>query len=366
MNKQLFRKELEQFKPYVPGKPIEEVKREYGLSEIEKLASNENQLGPSPLAIEAVRNALDDINLYPESTAVELKADLAAHLGVKTENLVVGNGGEELLFLIAQTFINEGDEVIVASPSFGIYNTTTGLMGAKVKTVPFRNKNYDFEGFLEAVNENTKLLYICNPNNPTGNIVTGEDLDGFLARLPEDVVVILDEAYYEYAVVDPDYPDSLKYLKSRPNTVILRTFSKASGIAGLRVGYLIAAEHIAAEMNKVKLTFNVNRLAQEAARGALKDQDHIARSVELNYKSLSAMQAFFDEEGLDYFESRANFIFVDVKKHSKDIFEALMRKGVIVRPGYFWGWDSWIRVSSGTMAQTEKFIRCLKEVLKSQ
>ena len=364
MNKQLFRKELAQFQPYVPGKPIEEVKKEYGLTEIEKLASNENQLGPSPLAIEAVRKALDDIYLYPESTAVDLKVDLAAHLGVKTENLVIGNGGEELLFLIAQTFINEGDEVVVASPSFGIYNTTTGLLGAVVKTVPFKNKTYDFESFLEAVNENTKLLYICNPNNPTGNIVTEKELDHFLTKLPEDEVVVLDEAYYEYAVVDPDYPNSLKYLESRPNTVILRTFSKASGIAGLRVGYLITSEHIAAEMNKAKLTFNVNRLAQEAARGALKDQQHIARSVELNYKSLDAMKTFFDEEGLDYFESRANFIFVDVKKHSKEVFEALMRKGVIVRPGFFWGWDSWIRVSTGTMAQTEKFISCLKEVLK--
>jgi histidinol-phosphate aminotransferase len=364
MKKQLFRKELAQFQPYVPGKPIEEVKKEYGLTEIEKLASNENQLGPSPLAIEAVRKALDDINLYPESTAVDLKADLAAHLGVKPENLVIGNGGEELLFLIAQTFINEGDEVVVASPSFGIYNTTTSLLGAVVKTVPFKNKTYDFEGFLEAVNENTKLLYICNPNNPTGNIVTEKELDDFLTKLPEDVVVVLDEAYYEYAVVDPDYPNSLKYLESRPNTVILRTFSKASGIAGLRVGYLITSEHIAAEMNKAKLTFNVNRLAQEAARGALKDQQHIARSVELNYKSLDAMKKFFDEEGLDYFESRANFIFIDVKKHSKEVFEALMRKGVIVRPGFFWGWDSWIRVSTGTMAQTERFISCLKEVLK--
>ncbi|MFA5636063.1 MAG: histidinol-phosphate transaminase [Anaerovoracaceae bacterium] len=363
MSRQLFRKELEQFRPYVPGKPIEEVKREYGLAEIEKLASNENQLGPSPLAMEAVSKALGDINFYPESTAVDLKVDLAAHLGVKAENLVVGNGGEELLFLIAQTFINEGDEVVVASPSFGIYNTTTGLLGAKIKTVPFRDRDYDFEGFLEAVNENTKLLYICNPNNPTGNIVTGKDLDAFLHKLPSDVVVILDEAYYEYAVVDPDYPNSLKYLETRPNTVILRTFSKASGIAGLRVGYLITTEEIAGEMNKVKLTFNVNRLAQEAARGALKDQEHTARTVELNYKTLSAMKAFFHEAGLEYIETRANFIFVDVKKHSKEVFEELMKRGIIVRPGYFWGWDNWIRVSSGTMPQTEKFISCLKEVL---
>lgn len=363
MAKQLFRKELEQFRPYVPGKPIEEVKREYGLTEIEKLASNENQLGPSPKAVEAVIRAAQDINQYPEATAIELKQDLAKELSVEPDNLVIGNGGEELLSIIAQTFINEGDEVIVAAPSFGIYNTTTALLGAKIHSIPFRGKDYDFQGFLAAVTDQTKLVYVCTPNNPTGNIVKKEELDYLLANLPSDVVVIIDEAYYEFAVVNPDYPDSLAYLAARPNTIILRTFSKVSGIAGLRVGYVITSLEIAAEMNKVKLTFDVNRLAQEAARAALQDKEHIEKTVALNYRSLAMMEQYFDEVGFDYFKSNANFIFVDVKKHSATVFEELLKRGVILRPGYFWGYENWIRVSTGTEAQTQKFIDCLKQVL---
>lgn len=363
MSRELFRKELGQFKPYVPGKPIEEVKREYGLDEIIKLASNENPLGPSPMAMEAIRKAVKDIHLYPESTAIELKRDLAQHLKVRDENLVVGNGAEELLMLIAQTLINEGDEVIVASPSFGIYNTTTGLMGAKVISVPYEDKNYDFDGIVKAVTDKTKLIYICNPNNPTGNIVTKSELNDFVKKIPNDIVLILDEAYYEYAIINKEYPDSLVYLQSRPNTVILRTFSKVCGIAGVRVGYLITSKQIAEEMNKVKLTFDVNRLAQEAARGALKDREHIKKTVELNYKSLGLMEKFFNEKGLEYFKSNANFMFVNVKQHSKIIFEELMKKGIIIRPGYFWGWENWIRVSTGTEAQVHRFIKCLGEIL---
>lgn len=366
MSKKLFRNELAQFNPYVPGKPIEEVKREYGLAEIEKLASNENQLGPSPKAMQAVIKAVKDINFYPEATAIDLKKELAVHLGVKVENLVIGNGGEELLSVIAQTFINEGDEVIVATPSFGIYNTTTSLLGAKIVSVPFKDKSCNLAGFLEKITEKTKLIYICNPNNPTGNIVTKKSLDDFLKDIPEDVVVILDEAYYEFAVVNADYPNSLDYLHTSSNIVVLRTFSKVYGIAGLRIGYLISSEQIAAEMNKIKLTFNVNRLAQEAARGALQDNEHKEKTVELNYRSLGKMEAFFEEMSFDYFKSNANFIFVNVEQHSKKVFEELMKRGVIIRPGYLWGWDNWLRVSTGTEAQTQKFIDQLKEVIDTK
>ncbi|MDD2215006.1 MAG: histidinol-phosphate transaminase [Eubacteriales bacterium] len=363
MKKNLYRKELAGFKPYVPGKPIEEVKREYGLTDIVKLASNENPLGPSPLAMEAVIRAVKDINLYPESTAVELKRDLAVYLGVKVENLVIGNGGEELLMLIAQTFINEGDEVVVTAPSFGIYNTSTCLMGARIITVPLQKKNFDISGYCMAVTDKTKLIYLCNPNNPTGNIITKTELDELLKKIPKNVVVVLDEAYYEFASVNPDYPKSLGYLEERPNTIILRTFSKVSGIAGVRIGYLVTSEENAAEMNKIKLTFNVNRLAQEAARGALRDQEHIQKTVELNYKSLSMMEAYFNKKEFDFFPSNANFIFVNAKQHSKIIFEELMKKGIIIRPGYFWGWDTWLRVSTGTEAQTQKFIDELEVIL---
>ncbi len=364
MSKDLFRKELAKFQPYVPGKPIEEVKREYGLDRIEKLASNENQLGPSPMAVDAIIKAVQEINFYPEATAYELKRELAADLGVEEENLVIGNGGEELIQVIAQTFINEGDEVIVASPSFGIYNTTVGLLGGVIHSIPFKNNQYDFEGMLGKVNEKTKLIYVCSPNNPTGNIVTKKELDALLDALPEDVTVIMDEAYYEFAVANPDYPDSIAILKNRPNMVILRTFSKVSGIAGVRIGYVITSERIAGEMNKIKLTFDVNRLAQEAARGALKDKEYTKKTVALTKESIDRMEAYFEKQGLDYIKSYANFVFVDCKLHSKTMFEELMKRGVIVRPGYFWGWDNWIRVSTGTLEQTQFFLEKLEEVME--
>ena len=363
MSKDLFRKELAKFQPYVPGKPIEEVKREFGLDRIEKLASNENQLGPSPLAVEAIQKAAHEINFYPEATAYELKQELAADLDVKEENLVIGNGGEELLQIIAQTFINEGDEVVVASPSFGIYNTTVGLLGGVIHSVPFKKNQYDFEGMLAKVSERTKLFYVCSPNNPTGNIATEKEIKTLLEKLPEDVVLVLDEAYYEFAAANPEYPDGVQILKNRPNTVVLRTFSKVSGIAGVRVGYVITSEELAAGMNKIKLTFDVNRLAQEAARGALRDKAHTKKTVELTKASIDMMEAYFEKKGLEYIKSYANFVFVDVKLHSKGVFEELMKKGVIIRPGYFWGWDNWIRVSAGTLDQTEFFLKKLEEVI---
>ena len=359
MSKDIFRKELEQLRPYVPGKPIEEVKREYGLSEIEKMASNENQLGPSPIAIEYMKRALNEVNFYPESTAVELKKDLADYLGVGFDNIVVGNGAEELLSLIASTFINQGDEVVVASPSFGIYGITTSLLGARVVTIPFKDKEYDLDGMLKAINERTKLVYLCNPNNPTGNIIKKKDMDNFFEKLPEDVVVILVEAYFEYAMSESEYPNGLDYLQKRPNTLVIRTFSKVYGLAGLRVGYLITSKEIADVMNKAKLTFNVNKLAQEAARGALRDKAHRDKTLEANAESIKMMENFFDQMGFDYFKSYTNFMFVDVQKHSKTIFEGLMKKGVIVRPGYLWGWDNWIRVSTATIQQTKKFTSSL-------
>jgi len=363
MEKYKFRKELAQFKPYVPGKPIEEVKREYGLEEIEKLASNENQLGPSPMAMQAIIDEVKKINFYPEASAIDLKNALAAKLNVGVENLVIGNGGEDVLMLIAQAFINEGDEVIVASPSFAIYNTSCGLMGGKIVSVPFKGVEYDLEAMAAAVNEKTKLMYICTPNNPTGNIVTKERLEWLLANVPEDLVIVLDEAYYEFAIVNPDYPDSIEIMKKRGNIVVLRTFSKVCGIAGVRVGYGITTPEIAQEMNKIKMTFGVNRLAQAAALGALKDEEHVKKTVELNYKSLGMMTDAFDQMGLTYVPSNANFVWVDVKKHSKDVFQELLEKGVIIRPGFYWGWENWIRVSTGTEAQTQIFIDRLKEVL---
>lgn len=363
MSKNLFREELSKLKPYVPGKPIEEVKKEYGLKEVIKLASNENQLGPSPKAVEAVKNELHNMNIYPDAGAMALKQELAKKYDLEYENIVVGNGGEQILQVIAQTFINPGDGAIMAKTTFGIYGNTVLHMGGIPVKLPLKNYKHDFEGFIEKINEKTKLIYVCNPNNPLGNIMTKDEVNYLVENVPENVTIVFDEAYYDYAKVNPDYPESLDILKKRQNIIILRTFSKVAGIAAVRVGFALTSKEIATEMSKVKGVFNVNRLAQVAAMGALKDQEHIDKTVKLNYKSLGMMEEQFDSWGLEYVKSNTNFMFVNVNMHSKTVFEELMKRGIIIRPGYLWGWDNWLRISTGTVEQTEKFLTELKEIL---
>ncbi len=366
MAKNLFRKELDMLKPYVPGKPIEEVKKEYGIDKIEKLASNENPLGPSPKAVEAIKKAAENINIYPDAYAMELKQEIAKKVNLTHENIVTGNGGEQVLRMIAGTFINPGDEALMADTTFGLYETSiVNMKGVAVK-LPLKNYKHDLDGFIEKINDKTKLIYICNPNNPVGNILTKEEIDNFVAKVPEDVVIVFDEAYYDYAKENSDYPETLDILTKRENTVILRTFSKVAGIAGTRVGYAITSKEIGVQMGKVKDVFNVNVLAQAAALGALKDTEHIEKTVKLNYESLEMMEKYCEENDLEYIKSNANFMFMNVNTHSKEVFEELMKQGVIIRPGYLWKWDNWIRVSTGTLEQTEIFINKLDGILKAE
>lgn len=362
MKKELFRKELAGFQSYVPGKSAEEVQEEYGLTEIAKLASNENQFGPSPKAVEAVCKAASEINYYPDPFAFGLRKALGVKLNVKPENIVVGSGGEEMISIIAHTFLNAGDEVVMADPTFGIYQTTALLLGAKPVSVSYKNCRCDVNGMVNAVTDKTKLFYLCSPNNPTGDILTDEDLDYVFSHVPEDVVIIIDEAYYEFAKENPAYPDSLKRLEKRENVVVLRTFSKVCGLAGVRVGYVITSPVIAGEMGKVKQTFNVNRLAQAAALGALQDEEHIQKTVAGNARSLDMLYEFFTEMQYEYIPSNANFVFVNVHLDSALIFEELQKRGVIVRPGCAWGWKTWLRVSTGTEEQTQMFIRRMREI----
>lgn len=364
MTKSLFRKELASIIPYVPGKPIEEVKKEFGIEDIEKLASNENPLGPSPKAVDAIEKAAKSIHIYPDASAMELRQEIAKEYDLSHENVVVGNGGEQILMMIAQTFINEGEEAIMASTTFGLYGSSVTHMGGVPVKLPLKNYKHDFKGFIEKLNDKTKLIYVCNPNNPTGNIMPKDDIQYLVDNVPEDVVIIFDEAYYDYAKVNKDYPETLNILKARPNTIILRTFSKVAGIAGVRVGFALASKEIAKEMGKVKGVFNVNKLAQAAAIGALNDKEHIDKTVELNYKSMSMMEDYFNEMGLEYIKSNSNFIFANVNMDSKEVFNKLMKKGIIIRPGYLWKWDNWIRVSTGTMEQTEKFLAKLHKIIK--
>lgn len=360
----LFRKELATLKKYVPGKPIEEVKREYGLTDIIKLASNENPLGPSPLAIQAIKDEAENVYMYPESTAPELREALGNKYNISPNQIMMGNGGEEILKYIAQTFVNEGDEAIMGIPSFGLYNISVSHMGGVPVEVPLTDRfEHDFDAMLDAITEKTKLIYICNPNNPTGNIMTAEKVHRFVQKIPRNIVLVLDEAYYDYAVKNPAYPDGIKIMQDRPNTVILRTFSKVAGLAGIRIGYIISSEKIISEMSKVKGVFNASRIAQAAGVAALKDVQHLEDTVELNYESLSLMVDCFERNGLDYIPSNANFIFVKTDQSSRVVYEELLKRGIIIRPGFLWAQENWNRVSTGTREQTLRFIAALEEII---
>lgn len=360
----IFRKELAGLKEYVPGKPIEDVMREYGLTSIVKLASNENPLGPSKKAIEAIKEQADKINIYPDGAAIDLRAKLALKHNIKPEQILIGSGGEQIIKLIAHTFLNEGDEVLMASPSFILYDIMSKHIGAEVISLPLTSDfKHDFKGFVERLNAKTKIVYVCNPNNPTGNIMPKDEILDLAAKLPDTCILMLDEAYFEYAAHDEDYLDGLEVLKERPNTIILRTFSKVAGLAGLRIGYTFSSPEIIREMNKIKGVFNANKIAQAAALASLDDEAHISKTVELNLESLNRMKKYFDENNMEYVPTHTNFIFVNINMSSRVAYEELLKRGVIIRPGFLWGYENWLRVSSGTMEQTEIFVEKLNEVV---
>lgn len=359
----IFRKELSGLKEYVPGKPIEDVMKEFGLTSIVKLASNENPLGPSKKAIEAIKKEAENIHIYPDGAALELRAKLADKHGIDMSQILVGSGGEQILKLIAHTFVNEGDEVIFGAPSFALYDIMSSHIGAVCHALPLtKDFKHDLKAFQEYINEKTKIVYICNPNNPTGNIMPKEELLAFIDKLPDHIVLMLDEAYFEYAIHDPDYLNGLDVLKERPNTIILRTFSKVAGLAGLRIGYCFSSAEIITEMTKIKGVFNANRIGQMAAIASLDDEDHIKNTVALNKESLDMMKAYFREHKMSYVESHANFIFVDINQSSRQAYVELQKRGVIIRPGFLWGFENYIRVSSGTIEQTTIFLEALDDI----
>ncbi|MDD2498934.1 MAG: histidinol-phosphate transaminase [Desulfitobacteriaceae bacterium] len=350
-------------KPYTPGKPIEEVEREYGLAEVIKMASNESPLGPSPKAIEALREAAAKVHIYPDGRCYYLKQELEKYLDIEEKNIIVGNGSDEIIKLLAETYLNPGDEVIMANPSFSEYAFAAQLMGAKIVEVPV-NEDYthDLAAMAKAVTEKTKIVFICNPNNPTGTLVTKEEVGRFLKTVPDEVIVVLDEAYAEY-VEDQNYPDSIEYVKNEENVVVLRTFSKIYGLAGLRAGYGIAREDIINLLNRVREPFNVNSMAQCAAIAGLKDKEHLEASFSLNSEGKRFLYDRFKEMGLSYVPTEANFIFVDLAADCREVFTAMLKKGVIVRTGDIFGYPTFIRVTIGTVDQNERFIATLKEVL---
>ena len=356
------REEILSIKPYVPGKPIAEVKRELGLDDVIKLASNENPLGPSPAGVKAACSAAPELNQYPDGACYELKEALSKHLGVASSQLIVGNGSDEVIKLLAEAFLCPGDEVILGRYTFSEYEFATGLMGGKLVVVDPKDWREDLSAMAEAVTERTRLVFVGNPNNPLGTVVAKREVDALLAKLPQDAILVLDEAYYEY-VTDPDYPESIDYVKEGKNVIALRTFSKAYGLAGLRVGYGIAKDEIISALNRVREPFNVNLLAQVAAKAALEDQEHIEKSKQINEEGKAYLYAEFERLGLEYIPTEANFIMVKVGRPSREVFSELLRRGVIIRTGDIFGLDDFIRVSIGLPEENRRFISALSEVL---
>jgi len=353
---------ISRLRPYVPGKPIEEVQRELGLTDVIKLASNENPLGPSPRALEALAAAAGGVALYPEGSAPALRRAVARATGMPEDTLVFGNGSDEVLHLLALTFLQPGDETVQGDPSFAMYEIYATQCDAVPVLVPLKNFTHDLDAMANAVTDKTRMIFVANPNNPTGTFVRREAVAQFLDRIPRNVLVVFDEAYAEY-VADPDQPDLRPLVLEGRSIVILHTFSKAYGLAGLRVGYGIMRPEIATLLNRVRSPFNVNLPAQAAAAAALGDLEHVARTVALNAEGRNYFYGEFERMGLDYVPSEGNFVLVDVGRDARAVFEALQHKGVIVRSAHGMGLPRHIRVTTGTMPQNQRFIAALKEVL---
>lgn len=361
----LGRRAIFDLKPYVPGKPIEEVEREYGITGVIKLASNENPLGPSPAALNALKEAINKVHNYPDGNCYYLKKELSNCFQLPEDHFIIGNGTDEILKMLGETFLNPGDRVLFAWPSFSEYEFITRLMGAEPVTVPLKDFRHDLDEIARQVDERTKLIFICNPNNPTGTIVSGQELCRFLAGIPSDVLVVVDEAYYEY-VTDPQYTSAVELVKEDERVVVLRTFSKIYGLAGLRVGYGIAAAEIIQLINRVREPFNVNLLAQRAAVAALQDRDFLQKSRDVVLKGKEYLYDSFSRLKLDYIPTEANFIFVNLQRDSREVFVSLLKEGIIVRTGDIFGYPTWIRVTIGTPEQNERFIASLERILNER
>lgn len=332
-------------KPYSPGKPVEEVRRELGLARIVKLASNENVLGPSPKALQALRAAVSRVAEYPEGSCPALREKLSQRLGLAEDQIVFGAGSDEIIHLICLAFLNPGDEVVTGHPSFVIYDTNTRLFGGKLHLVPLKNFVFDLEGMLARVNRKTKIVFIANPNNPTGTIVRGRELRRFLQALPPRVITVLDEAYVEY-VEDPAFESGLRFLRRHP-VIVLRTFSKIYGLAGLRIGYGVGPRELIQYCERVREPFNVNRLAQAAAEAALDDHEHVEKSRLHAWREKRFLVEKLGGLGIEPVPSEANFLFFDTGVDSRALFQKLLRRGIIVRTGDVFGYPTFIRLTFG-------------------
>ncbi len=348
--------------PYVPGKPISELERELGIRDSVKLASNENPLGPGSRARAAIAAMLGEIGRYPDGAGFELRRALADHHGVSPMSITLGNGSNDVLDLIARTFLQPGVESVFSEYAFAVYPISTQAVGATARVAPARDYGHDLDAMSALINDQTRVVWIANPNNPTGTWLAASALRSFIGSLPKTCVVVVDEAYTDY-VSEPDFPDTTNWIETFPNLIVTRTFAKAYGLAALRVGYGISDPRVADLLNRVRQPFNVNALAQAAAAAAIGDREHVRASVELNRAGMRQLTDAFARLGIDYIPSVGNFVTIDLKRPAGPINDALLRRGVIVRPLANYGLPNHLRISTGLEQENARFIAALEDVL---
>ncbi len=358
----LILKHVLEIPPYVPGKPIEEVEREFGIKNAVKLASNENPLGPSPKALEAVRKAMDGLHRYPDGSGIRVREALARRWNVDPDNVILGNGSDEIIELTMRIFMKPGGHLISPKPSFLMYEIAGRALGCEVTQVPLRDFTMDLEAMIDAIRDETRLLILCQPNNPTGTSARRKDFERFLERAPRHVPVLLDEAYGDF-IRDPEAFHGRDYLDDTPQLIILRTFSKAYGLAGIRIGYGLAHRDLVACLNRVRPPFNTNSLAQAAALAALDDDDFLQETLELTWRGLDFLGESMDRLGFSWIPSQTNFMLIQVG-NGRSAYEHLLRKGIIVRPMDGYGLPDYIRVNTGRPEENLRFVEGLKQTVQ--
>lgn len=357
------REQVKKIKPYIPGKPIDELKREMGIEkEIIKLASNENPLGPSPLALKAMEEAIKEVNFYPDDNVYYLRKKLAEVIGVPKECIIVGNGSVELIHLVIKAFLNIGEKLIMSKPSFIMGKIEGSLFGGEIVEIDTKDYCVNVDGIIKSIDERTKIVYIDNPNNPLGCIITSDDVDRIVKNVNENTLLILDEAYYDYIERD-DFPDSLKYVKENKNVLILRTFSKMHGLAGLRIGFGISNKEIIDYLMRVKLPFNVNNIAQSAAIAAIDDIEHIEKTKKITKEGKNFLYKEFERLKIKYIPSEGNFITIEWKNDGMEIYKLLLKDGIIIRPLHQYELSNLLRITIGTEEQNKYLIDCISKYI---
>ncbi|MFC7370521.1 histidinol-phosphate transaminase [Fictibacillus iocasae] len=357
--------QLTSLKPYQPGKPIEEVKKEFGLSKIVKLASNENPYGCSPLAKKAIEDELNSLHLYPDGYAAGIREKVADYIGVGQDEIIFGNGSDEIVQILCRAYLSAGTSTVMPAPTFPQYRHNAVIEGAEIREISLVDGDHDLESMLGAIDESTKIVWLCNPNNPTGTYITKDDFDAFMKKVPRDVLVVSDEAYFEYVGAE-DYPDTVPFLNEYENLIILRTFSKAYGLASLRIGYGLANASVIQAIEPAREPFNTSRIAQAAALAAIDDQDFIADCRKKNNEGLKQYYDFCEEHSLFYYPSETNFILININGDSDEVFMHLLRHGYIVRSGSALGFPGFIRITVGSSEENKEILSLLAVYLKTQ